>query len=84
VGVGVAARLEQGFMHALQDGQMTVYTVRLTTSFERGSALSEPFAGVSVCLISEDGRGVLRRISPVNDPQENKKAVEDICSVSSV
>jgi hypothetical protein len=71
-------------MHALQDGQMTVYTVRLTTSFERGSALSEPFAGVSVCLISEDGRGVLRRISPVNDPQENKKAVEDICSVSSV
>lgn len=61
---------------------MTVYTVRLTTSFDRGSALSEPLAGVNVCLIGKDGTGVLHRITPINDPSENQRVMEEVCSVS--
>jgi hypothetical protein len=60
----------------------TVYTVRLTTSWDRGSALSEPMAGVNICLISKDGRAVLHRISPVNDPKDNLQVMQHICSVS--
>ncbi|KAF8059173.1 hypothetical protein HT031_005345 [Scenedesmus sp. PABB004] len=59
----------------------TVYTVRLTTSWDRGSALSEPLAGVNVCLIGRSGAAVLHRISPVNDPADNRRVMEDICSI---
>jgi hypothetical protein len=58
-----------------------VYTVRLITSFERGAALSDPAAGVNVCLIAADGRALLHRVSPVNDPQQALSSMDDICSV---
>eukprot|EP00882_Tetradesmus_deserticola_P013176 GHRQ01013972.1.p1 GENE.GHRQ01013972.1~~GHRQ01013972.1.p1 ORF type:complete len:221 (+),score=21.04 GHRQ01013972.1:99-665(+) len=60
----------------------TVYTVRLTTSWDRGAALSEPMAGINICLISKSGRAVLHRISPLNDPRDNLKVMQHICSVS--
>uniref|UniRef100_A0A383VRU7 DUF7755 domain-containing protein n=1 Tax=Tetradesmus obliquus TaxID=3088 RepID=A0A383VRU7_TETOB len=59
----------------------TVYTVRLTTSWDRGAALSEPMAGVNVCLISKDGSAVLHRIAPVNDPRDNLQVMQQICSL---
>lgn len=61
---------------------LTVYTVRLITSFVRGSALSDPNAGVNVCLIGHDGRAVLHRVPPVNDPREALNSMDDICSVA--
>lgn len=52
------------------------------TSFDRGSALSEPLAAVNVCLIGKSGSAVLHRIPPVNDPSDNRKLMEQVCSVS--
>lgn len=43
--------------------------------------MSDPSAGVNVCLISQDGRSLLHRVPPVNDPQEAASSMEDICSV---
>jgi hypothetical protein len=60
---------------------MTVYTIRLTTGFARGAALSDPCSGVNVCLVGRDGRAVLHRISPVNDPIESRAHTEEICEV---
>jgi hypothetical protein len=56
--------------------------VRLITSFDRGAALSDPYAGVNVCLIAEDGRAVLHRVPPVNDPAEALSSMDSICAVS--
>lgn len=58
----------------------TVYTVRMTTSWDRGSAMSEPMAGVHVCLIGKGGSAVLHRIGPVNDPMDRLDMMRDICS----
>lgn len=58
----------------------TVYTLRLTTSWDRGSAMSEPMAGVHVCLIGKNGSAVLHRITPVNDPMDRLNMMRDICS----
>lgn len=60
---------------------MTVYTIRLTTGFARGAALSDPSSGVNVCLVGRDGRAVLHRISPVNDPIESRAHTEEICEL---
>ncbi|KAI8473164.1 MAG: hypothetical protein J3K34DRAFT_519180 [Monoraphidium minutum] len=60
---------------------LTVYTIRLITSFDRGAALSDPAAGVNVCLVGADGRAVLHRVPPVNDPQEALSSMDDICGV---
>ena len=60
---------------------MTVYTMRLTTGFARGAALSDPCSGVNICLVGRDGRGILHRISPVNDPIESRAHTEEICEV---
>ena len=56
--------------NSLQDNQrqQTVYTVRFTTAFARGSGLDEPYAGVQLCLIGADGSSVLHRVSPLFDP----------------
>jgi hypothetical protein len=66
---------------ASSSSPQTVYTVRFTTSFERGAALLEPLCGVNLCLIGKDGRGYLHRVAPVNDPQENVQRMETICQV---
>ncbi|GBF87634.1 hypothetical protein Rsub_00345 [Raphidocelis subcapitata] len=62
-------------------GPLTVYTVRLITSFDRGSALSDPNAGVSVCLVAADGRALLHRVPPVNDPQETLRSMDELCAI---
>ena len=58
-----------------------MYSVRLFLCFDRGAALSDPCAGVNVCLIARDGRAVLHRVPPVNDPQEALSSMDDICAV---
>lgn len=57
-----------------------MYTLRLSTSWDRGSALSEPMAGVHVCLVGKSGSAVLHRIPPVNDPMDRFNMMRDICS----
>lgn len=49
---------------------------------DRASALSDPMAAVNICLVGKDGRGLLHRISPVNDPQETFHRMEEICKVT--
>lgn len=68
----------------LQDQQQapTVYTVRLTTGFTRGSGLNEPLAGVHLCLVSATGEAVLHWISPIFDPaklQDELEAIGKVC-----
>lgn len=58
----------------------TVYTLRLSTSWDRDSAMSEPMAGVHVCLVGKAGSAILHRISPVNDPMDRLNMMRDICS----
>lgn len=60
----------------------TVYTVRLTTSMQRAAALNEPMAGINICLVGKDGRAILHRIPPVNDPDEQAATMDAICAVS--
>lgn len=55
--------------------------MRLTTGFTRGAAMTEPYAGVNVCLLGQDGKAILHRISPVNDPTVSKGELEEICQV---
>ena len=59
----------------------TIYTIRLCTSLQRRSALSQPLAGVQLCLIGKDGRAVLRRVSSEVDQEEQIGALRKICSV---
>eukprot|EP00884_Botryococcus_braunii_P007342 jgi/Botrbrau1/16609/Bobra.0068s0036.1 len=59
----------------------TVYTIRFQTDKGRASGLTEAYDGVMVCLISQDGTAVLRRVSPLNDPEVTEKEVFEICSV---
>lgn len=66
----------------MSSNPQTVYTVRFTTSFDRGSALSEPLSGVNVCFIAKDGRALLHRVSPINDPYENAERMESICKLA--
>lgn len=58
----------------------TVYTLRLVTSWDRASALSDPMAGVHVCLIGKSGSAVLHRVMPINDPKDHLQMMEDVCS----
>jgi hypothetical protein len=60
---------------------LTVYSLRFSTGFGRGAALSDFTSGINVCLVANTGRAVLHRISPVNDPSEARHEVETICSV---
>jgi hypothetical protein len=59
----------------------TVYTLRFRTAYGRASGLSEPYAHILVCLVGKDGTAVLRRVSPVNDPEANEAELLEICSV---
>ncbi|EFJ44280.1 hypothetical protein VOLCADRAFT_106495 [Volvox carteri f. nagariensis] len=63
------------------DTPLTVYTIRFTTGVSRGSALSEPYSAVNVCLISQNGRAALHRISPVNDPLESRAHTLEMCQL---
>ena len=59
---------------------LTVYCVRLSTSYARGAAHSEPYSsGVNLLLVGQDGRAVLQRIAPVNDPAESLQQINTIC-----
>lgn len=70
------------FSQELDSAHGTVYTIRLTTSYDRGSALSEPNTAVNVCLISKDGASLIHRVAAVNDPDQSRNELEDICNVS--
>jgi hypothetical protein len=70
------------FAQELDSAHGTVYTIRLTTSYDRGSALSEPNTAVNVCLISKDGVSLIHRVAAVNDPDQSRNELEDICNVS--
>ncbi|KAF6257027.1 hypothetical protein COO60DRAFT_1526268 [Scenedesmus sp. NREL 46B-D3] len=70
-----------GSSNSSSSSKSTVYTVRLTTSWDRGAALSEPMAGINICLISRGGNAVLHRISPLNDPRDNMQVMQHICSL---
>lgn len=60
----------------------TVYTIRMVTSMQRGAAMSEPMAGIHICLVSKDGRGVLHRVAPISDPEEQQAIMHSICAVA--
>lgn len=62
--------------------QQTVYTVRLSTGSTRGSGLSEPNAGVQLCLVGASGVALLHHISPVLDPQKLQEELDAINQVS--
>ncbi|PNH04841.1 hypothetical protein TSOC_009006 [Tetrabaena socialis] len=68
-----------------QDGSsseaLTVLTIRFTTGCARGSALSDPYAAVNVCLIGQDGTGALHRISPINDPRDSQAHNVEMCEL---
>lgn len=59
----------------------TVYTIRMTTSLQRGAALSDSMVGVNICLIGKDRRAVLHRVAPVNDPEEQQACMHALCAV---
>lgn len=67
---------------AAPDTPLTVYSLRFQTSYERGSALSEPNSFVNVCLVAKDGRALLQRVLPVNDPVDTQQHLTDICKVA--
>ncbi|KAL4427631.1 hypothetical protein ABPG75_001720 [Micractinium tetrahymenae] len=58
----------------------TVYTVRLSTAMQRGAALSDPAAGVLLCLVAGDGTALVHRVPRVNDPEITEQEVRNICS----
>lgn len=60
--------------------QDTVYTVRLSTGMQRGAALSDPTAGIMLCLVSGNGTALLHRVPRVNDPEITEQEVRNICS----
>jgi hypothetical protein len=60
---------------------LTVYTLRLTTSAARNAGATDPSAAVQVLLLATDGRAVLRRVPPVYDPQDAERQARHICSV---
>ena len=62
--------------------QLTVYSLRLTTAYCRGAALSDPYSGVNILLVGKNGRAYLHRIIPVNDPSEAQSHLEGICEAS--
>jgi hypothetical protein len=59
-----------------------VYSLRFRTEYKRGSALSEPYSGVNVLLVSHDGRALLHRVSSVNVPEEASRLMSAICEVT--
>lgn len=59
----------------------TVYTVRLTTGFTRGSGLNEPLAGVHLCLVGATGQAVLHWVSPIFDPAKLQDELDAIGKV---
>ncbi|KAK9844120.1 hypothetical protein WJX81_005003 [Elliptochloris bilobata] len=63
-----------------QGAPSTVYTLRFSTGFARGSGLAQPHSGVQVCLVGEDGSAVLRRLEPVFDPVAMEREVAAICA----
>ncbi len=42
---------------------------------QRGAALSDPSAGILLCLVSGDGTALLHRVSRINDPEITEQEV---------
>lgn len=63
------------------DAPLTVYTIRFTTGISRGSALSEPYSAVNICLIGQNGTAALHRVNPINDPLESRAHAMEMCQV---
>jgi len=59
------------------DANLTVYSIRFNTT----SALSDLYTGVNVLLVGKDGRGILHRVSSLNDPQQATQDMEDMCKI---
>lgn len=59
----------------------TVFTLRFTTAYRRGAALSEPLAGVNVALIDTDGKAVLHRVPPLSDAADMHEELQELCKV---
>jgi hypothetical protein len=78
--VPTATALQAGTSGRSTSSSSTVYTLRVRTSWDRGSALSEPLSGIHVCLVGKNGSAVLHRIPPVNDPADRWNMMRDICS----
>lgn len=60
-----------------------MYTVRLTTSYRRGAALSDPPSGINICMVNSEGAAVIHRIKPVTDPSSSHDDLDELCQVSS-
>lgn len=67
-------------MRAQEPRRDTVYTLRVSTALSRGASLTDPAAGVLVCLVAGDGSALLRRVPRINDPELTEQEVRDICS----
>uniref|UniRef100_A0A061R9H7 DUF7755 domain-containing protein n=1 Tax=Tetraselmis sp. GSL018 TaxID=582737 RepID=A0A061R9H7_9CHLO len=62
---------------------MTVYSVRITTSTERGSELTSLYGGIWLCMIGKDGSSILHRFSPVVDSTDLQNQLFEICETDS-
>lgn len=60
---------------------LTVYSCRFSTGHGRGAGMSDQMSFVNICLIAKDGRSVMHRISPVNDPQMARHGIEMMCQI---
>lgn len=59
------------------------YILRFFTGVQRESGLSDPSSGIWVCLIGQEGKSFLRRVSPIYDPQEADDNPTDFSQVKS-
>lgn len=66
---------------SLQQNPLTVYSLRFSTGVRRGSSLSDPLSPIWVCLVGENGKSFLHRISSLFDAEEEEKNLHAICEV---
>lgn len=60
---------------------LTVYCVRFTTGYARGAALSEPYSAINILLVGEEGKAILKRIPPLNDPAAAVEQMDVLCQI---
>ena len=61
-----------------------MWTLRFVTAQSRGSQLSEPTAGVQVCLVGQSGDAVLHRVSAYHDAASEKQELLRISQVTAL
>ena len=62
----------------------TVYPLRLATGQHRGAALSDPAAGVLLCLVGADGASLLHRVPRLYDPAATQLEMQEMCALLDV